>query len=246
MNISCSRCTTILIASSSDAFMRPWRPFSLQNSFFSLISTSRSSKRLMYLKKLYSTIFTLTTAHSKTSKTNYALVVNLVWLLSPFQASVPFLFHRSLSDNQIFSVFVEIKKQPWSEMRVCTKCRKINLNASIPHCNKLAYDNKFNRALLSENSFITTTNFHKYNKLAYDNKFNRTFLSENSFITTTNFHKYNLHKNLHCKNYMLGMFYHTKINKRIHILRNDIRNFLRRIFFFSIFDLALKPQNLVT
>ena len=218
MNISCSRCTTILIASSSDAFMRPWRPFSLQNSFFSLISTSRSSKRLMYLKKLYSTIFTLTTAHSKTSKTNYALVVNLVWLLSPFQASVPFLFHRSLSDNQIFSVFVQIKKEPWSEMRVCTKCRKINLNASILHCNKLAYDNKFNR----------------------------TFLSENSFITTTNFHKYNLHKNLHCKNYMLGMFYHTKINKRIHILRNDIRNFLRRIFFFSIFDLALKPQNLVT
>lgn len=213
MNISCSRCTTILIASSSDAFMRPWRPFSLQNSFFSLISTSRSSKRLMYLKKLYSTIFTLTTAHSKTSKTNYALVVNLVWLLSPFQASVPFLFHRSLSDNQIFSVFVQIKKEPWSEMRVCTKCRKINLNASILHCNKLAYDNKFNR----------------------------TFLSENSFITTTNFHKYNLHKNLHCKNYMLGMFYHTKINKRIHILRNDIRNFLRRIFFFSIFDLALKP-----
>ena len=213
MNISCSRCTTILIASSSDAFMRPWRPFSLQNSFFSLISTSRSSKRLMYLKKLYSTIFTLTTAHSKTSKTNYALVVNLVWLLSPFQANVPFLFHRSTSDNQIFSVFVEIKKQPWSEMRVCTKCRKINLNASILHCNKLAYDNKFNR----------------------------TFLSENSFITTTNFHKYNLHKNLHCKNYMLGMFYHTKINKRIHILRNDIRNFLRRIFFFSIFDLALKP-----
>ena len=142
----------------------------------------------------------------------------MFWLLSSFgywaHSRPMFHFYSKKVDQatQFFLFLWRIKRRPWSEMVACTTRRKINLDPSTPCCNKLASDNKYDGTFISENSLIAITNLHKYNLL-------KIYIIKTSCWCRLCFN----------------------INKRIHILCNEIRNFLQRIFLFSIFKLALKP-----